>query len=341
MNELPKNEFSLFPEAASSFASEIDLLYVFLVAVSVFFTVGIAVALVYFGVKYRRRSDDEVPKEIHGSNALEIIWSVIPLLLVMVMFFWGAHLYLKMRQVPADAMEILVTGKQWMWKLQHPNGKREINNLHVPVGQPIKCTMTSEDVIHSFFIPAFRVKQDAVPGKYTQLWFTPTKEGVYHLLCAEYCGTEHSRMGGKVYVMSPSDYEGWLEGEAGASLSPVDAGAELFAGLGCAACHDGRPNAQGPNLAGVFGALQPLTTGEEILADENYVRESILNPQARVVAGYAPVMPSYRGMVTDSRITSLIAYLKSIGGDAEPAPPGDRAAAISPAPSEPLLANRH
>ena len=315
MNEQPINQFSLWPEMASNFAWPVDLLYIFLIVVSVIFTVGIAAALLYFGIKYRRKSDDDVPAEVHGNNTLEIVWSVIPLLLTMIMFFWGAHLYFKMSQVPSDAMEILVTGKQWRWKLQHPNGKREINNLHLPLGQPIRCTMTSEDVIHSFFIPAFRVKQDVLPGRYTQLWFTPTKEGVYHLFCAEYCGTEHSRMGGSVTVMSPSEYEIWLEGGTGASLSPVEAGAQLFTSLGCVTCHDGRANAQGPQLAGVFGTLQPLTSGEKILADENYVRESILNPKAKVVEGFAAVMPIYKGMVTDSQITSLIAYLKSIGGE--------------------------
>lgn len=312
------NEFDLFPDAASSFAGDVDLLYWFLTIVSVIFTVGIAVALLYLGIRYRRKSEDEpAPEEIHGSNLLEIVWSVIPLILAFVMFFWGAHLFLKMRTAPADAMEILVTGKQWMWKLQHPNGKREINNLHVPLGQPIKCTMTSEDVIHSLYFPEFRVKQDVLPGRYTQLWFTPTKIGTYHLFCAEFCGTEHSRMGGKVYVMTPSDYEIWLEGGADASLSPVEAGEQLFTSLGCVTCHHDGKNSQGPHLAGVFGSMQPLDSGEEILADENYIKDSLINPQGRIVRGYPKVMPSFKGMITDAQITQIIAYLKSISGTEE------------------------
>lgn len=312
------NEFELFPEAASSIAPEIDLLYWFLVIVSVLITLGIGLALLYLGIRYRRKREDEPPpEEIHGSNLLEITWSVIPLILALVMFFWGAHVFFKMRMVPADAMEILVTGKQWMWKMQHPNGKREINDLHVPLGQPIRCTMTSEDVIHSFYIPEFRVKQDVLPGRYTSLWFTPTKVGTYHLFCAEFCGTEHSRMGGRVYVMTPSEYEAWLEGGADASLSPVEAGEQLFGSLGCVTCHHDGKNSQGPDLAGVFGTMQALETGEEVLADENYVRDSILNPQGQIVAGYPRVMPSFKGMVTDMQITHLIAYLKSIGGAEE------------------------
>jgi len=312
------NEFELFPEAASSFAGELDLLYWFLTAVSVIFTVGIGVALLYLGIRYRRKSDDDPPpEEIHGSNLLEIVWSVIPLILAFVMFFWGAHLFFKMRIVPEDAMEILVTGKQWMWKLQHPNGKREINDLHIPLGQPIKCTMTSEDVIHSFYVPEFRVKQDVLPGRYTQLWFTPTKIGVYHLFCAEFCGTEHSRMGGKVYVMTPSEYESWLEGGSDASLSPVESGEQLFTSLGCATCHHDQKTSQGPDLAGVFGSMQPLDTGEKILADEDYMRNSILDPQSQVVQGYGKIMPSFKGMVTEVQISHLIAYLKSIGGSEE------------------------
>ena len=201
--------------------------------------------------------------------------------------------------------------------MQHPNGKREINDLHVPLGQPIRCTMTSEDVIHSFYIPEFRVKQDVLPGRYTSLWFTPTKVGTYHLFCAEFCGTEHSRMGGRVYVMTPSEYEAWLEGGADASLSPVEAGEQLFGSLGCVTCHHDGKNSQGPDLDGVFGTMQALETGEEVLADENYVRDSILNPQGQIVAGYPRVMPSFKGMVTDMQITHLIAYLKSIGGAEE------------------------
>jgi cytochrome c oxidase subunit 2 len=314
----------LFPEAASAIAPEVDLLYLFLIGVSVFFSVGIAVAIVWFCIKYRRRSEDEIPPHIHGNNLLEITWSVIPLLIALVMFFWGARVYFEMRSPPADAMEILVTGKQWMWKLQHPNGKREINELHLPVDQAIKITMTSEDVIHSFFIPAFRVKQDAVPGKYTQMWFTPTKIGTYHLFCAEYCGTEHSRMAGSIHVMSPSDYEAWLGGRIGGAvaggevMTPAKQGEALFGSLGCVACHNAQSNAQGPNLVGVFGTEQTLQDDTTVMADENYIRESILTPQAKLLKGFLPIMPTYQGMVTEPQLLQILAYIKSLGVPTQP-----------------------
>lgn len=323
-NVITRMQVPMWPEAASEIAPQVDLLYIFLIAVSVFFTIGIGIAILFFAVKYRRTSEDAVGHPVHGSTALEITWSVIPLILVMIMFFWGADIFFKIKSPPADAMEILVTGKQWMWKLQHPTGQREINNLHIPLGQPIKLTMTSEDVIHSFFVPAFRVKQDVVPGRYTQLWFTPTKTGVYHLFCAEYCGTEHSMMGGFVYVLSPGDYEAWLSGGAGAE-TPAEAGERLFTSLGCVTCHHGKAGAQGPNLAGVFGTPQPLDNGTTVVANEDYVRESILDPQSKIVKGFGKVMPTYAGMVTDAQLLNLIAYVKSIGGGGAAATPEPQA----------------
>ena len=311
-----KLQVPFFPEAASEIAPKVDQLYYFLTAVSVFFTVLIAIAILVFAVKYRRRSDDETPEEIHGNNTLEVIWTVIPLGIAMVMFYWGAKVYIEMRIPPTDAMEFLVTGKQWMWKIQHPTGQREINSLHIPLGQPVKLTMTSEDVIHSFFVPAFRTKQDVVPGKYTQTWFTATKLGKYHLFCAEYCGTEHSRMVGSVFVVSPAEYEKWLSGGVGAE-SPVDAGEKLFASLGCVTCHGGTATAQGPSMAGVFGSEQEINNGTIVVADEEYIRESILDPRAKIVKGYKGVMPTYKGLVSDSQLMQLIAYIKSIGNTAD------------------------
>ena len=321
-----------FPEAASEIAPKVDQLYYFLTAVSVFFTVLIGIAILVFAVKYRRRSDDEKPEEIHGNNTLEVIWTVIPLGIALVMFFWGAKIYIEMQVAPTDAMEVLVTGKQWMWKIQHPTGQREINNLHLPVGQPVKLTMTSEDVIHSFFVPAFRTKQDAVPGRYTQTWFTPTKQGKYHLFCAEYCGTEHSRMVGWVYVVSPAEYEKWLSGGVGAE-SPVAAGEKLFASLGCVTCHSGATTAQGPNMTGIFGSEQEIDNGTIVVADEDYIRESILEPRAKIVKGYKGIMPTYKGMVSDSQLMQLIAYIKSIGKTA------DQAASEKPKPEPAPTAN--
>jgi len=309
-----KSTFSLLPDQATQFAAEIDLLYLFILAVSVFFTVLVVALVITFAVKYRRRSNSERPEPPHEDSRLEIFSGLFLLVLMFIMFFWGAKLFFKANRPPKDAMEILVTGKQWMWKLQHPEGKREINTLHIPVGQSIKLTMTSEDVIHSFYIPAFRVKNDVLPGRYTTVWFKPTKEGRYNLFCTEFCGTEHSRMVGWVNVLSESEYEQWLRGSGAdtAQETPVMTGARLFAELGCATCHHTESAALGPNLVGVFGSMQPMADGTEVLADENYLRESILNSQAKLVAGYAPIMPVFKGLITEEQLSQLIAYIKSL-----------------------------
>ncbi len=299
------------PDAASTFATQVDIYYYFLIAVTLFFTFAISAALIFLASKYRRRSQLDRPQEVHGNNMLEITWTIIPLILSLVMFFWGAHLYFIYAKSPSDAMEILVTGKQWMWKIQHPNGNREINELHVPLGQPIKLTMTSEDVIHSFFIPAFRIKTDVVPGRYTATWFTPTKTGKYHLFCAEYCGTKHSEMTGSVYVVHPADYETWLSG-GGKKESPIDTGKRLFTELGCVTCHHPNSGARGPDLTDIFQHKQLLQNGKEILVDENYLRESILNPQKQIVLGYQPIMPTFKGIVSETQLMQMIAYIKAI-----------------------------
>ena len=300
------------PETASTFARDVDHFYYFMVGLSAFFTFAISAAILFFAIRYRRRSRLQKGQDLYASPWLEVIWSIIPFVLTMVMFFWSAHLFFRYAKAPPGSAEILVTGKQWMWKIQHPNGKREINELHVPAGQPVKLTMTSEDVIHSFFIPAFRTKMDVLPGRYTSMWFHPTKPGKYRLFCAEYCGTEHSKMGGWVYVMTPTEYENWLGGvQAGESLEA--AGAKLFTSLGCIACHGGTPGALGPAMAGVFGKKVKLADGSEVVADENYVRESILTPNAKIVEGFLPVMPPFQGMVNETQLIHLIAYIKSIG----------------------------
>src|SRR5512143_1705045 len=226
----------LFPEQASSLAPEVDGLYAFLVGITVVFALGIALTLGFFAVRYRRRSDNDRPAEIHGSLVLELTWSLIPLAIVMVVFVWSAALFFAQNRPPDDAMEIHVVGKRWMWKLQHMTGQREINELHVPVGRAVKLTLTSEDVIHSFFVPAFRMKKDAVPGRYNVAWFRATKTGTYHLFCAEYCGTEHSRMIGQIIVMEPDEYQTWLQGGP-AAVSPAAAGQKLFTELNCVTCH--------------------------------------------------------------------------------------------------------
>src|SRR5215813_5344916 len=256
-----------FPDQASSFAFEVDLFYLFLFALTGFFTVLIGVAALYFLIKYRRRSKGEVPEQIEGHLKLEIAWTVIPFLISMFIFAWGAKLYYQMYTAPADALEIFITGKQWMWRAQHPDGQREINELHVPLGRRVKLTMTSEDVIHSYFIPAFRTKTDVVPGRYTMSWFTPTKAGTYHLFCAEYCGTQHSGMIGRVVVMDPVDYQNWLSGAA-VGETPAAAGERLFAQYGCNTCHAAGANQRGPSLAGLIGKSVPLKSGETVVADE-------------------------------------------------------------------------
>ncbi len=290
-----------------------DALFFFIVAVTVFFTVAVSIAAVYFAVKYRRRSDADRPAEIHGSLLLELTWTLIPLGIVVVMFVWGAKVFFHMNRPPDDAMTVSVVGKRWMWKLQHPTGQREINELHVPLGRAVKLVITSEDTIHSFFVPAFRIKKDAVPGRYNVAWFRATKTGTYHLFCAEYCGTEHSKMIGKVVVLEPEAYQTWLAGGPPPE-SPVVAGEKLFTELNCVTCHRPDSAGRGPLLEGIFGRPVKLASGDTVVADEAYVRESIVNPAARVVAGYQPVMPTYLGQVSEEQLISLVAYIESAAG---------------------------
>jgi cytochrome c oxidase subunit II len=318
----------LFPDQASTFAPEVDHLLYFLTAVTVFFSALIFGAIFYFAIKYRRRSETELPRVVHTGYTLEIVWSVIPFGITMVMFTWGASVFFTASRPPADSIQIYAVGKQWMWKLEHLEGRREINELHVPVGRPIRVTMTSEDVIHSFFIPAFRTKQDVVPGKYSTVWFNATKPGKYHLFCAEYCGTRHSGMIGWVYVMKPDDYENWLSGGA-AEGSLAQNGQKLFESLACNNCHKVDNTGRCPNLTGVFGSQVKLADGRVVKADEAYVRESILNPMAKVVAGYEPVMPTFQGLVSEDQVLQLIEYVRSIGPK-----PATSAAPVSPAPAE-------
>jgi cytochrome c oxidase subunit 2 len=310
--------FSLFPEQASTIAPRTDGLLFFLLSITTFFVVLIAGLILYFMIRYRRRSANEVPAGIHGSLMLESVWTVIPFLISMVIFFWGASIFASLTRPPDDALQVNVVGKQWMWKVQHMNGRREINELHMPVGRPVRVTMTSEDVIHSFFVPAFRTKQDAVPGRYTWMWFEATKPGTYHLFCAEYCGTLHSGMIGKVVVMEPAAFQAWLSGsEAGeAPLSAAAAGERVFTRTGCPSCHAAVPGARGPALAGLLGSTVKLRGGRTVTADEGYVRESIFNPTAKVVDGYDAIMPTYQGLLTEEDVMQLIAYLRSLSAQA-------------------------
>jgi cytochrome c oxidase subunit 2 len=301
----------LFPAAASSMAGRVDALYFFLIGITAFFSMLIAGLIVYYAVKYRRRAPRSVGTRIHGGFVLEIVWTVIPLLITMVIFVWGASIFFAMTHPPAETLDIYVVGKQWMWKFQHLDGQREINELHVPLGRDVKLIATSEDVIHDVFVPAFRVKVDVIPGRYVSIWFRATKPGRYHLFCAEYCGTKHSGMIGEVIVMEPADYQAWLSGGAqGGSLA--DAGQKLFNELACNTCH--RPDAQGrgPVLDGLLGKTVALQSGDTVVADEAYLRESILNPSAKITAGYQPIMPTFQGLVSEEQLLQLIEYVKSL-----------------------------
>jgi cytochrome c oxidase subunit 2 len=317
--------FPFFPEQASAQAAQVDGIYFFMLAVTAFFSLLIATLVVVFAVKYRRRHEDEVGADIHGSLALELLWTIIPFMITMVMFGWGAKVFFGLYRPPAGAMEVYVVGKQWMWKVQHMDGQREINELHVPVGRPVKLTMGSEDVLHSFFIPAFRVKADVIPGRYNVLWFTATKPGRYHLFCAEYCGTRHSGMIGWVEAMEPADFQAWLGGGR-ASDSPVVAGEKLFQDLVCVSCHRDDALARAPQLKGLYGRTVQLQNGATTVADESYIRESIVNPQAKIVAGFQPIMPTFQGLVTEEQLLQLIAYVRSLGEANSPAAPAGTAA---------------
>ena len=305
----------LFPERASALAWQVDGLYFLLIAVSAFFTLLIFAVIFYFAVKYRR-SVHPHPVQIEGSLPLELAWTLIPLGICMIFFAWGSLIYFQEARPPRGAMEVYVVGKQWMWKFEHETGQREINQLHVPIGRDVKLVMSSQDVIHDFFVPAFRVKADVLPGRFTELWFHPTKAGTYHLFCSQYCGTDHSAMIGQVIVMEPVAFQAWLN--AGENMGTLAAnGQQLFQQLGCATCHRSDTQGRGPNLAGLFGKPVMLDDGRTVIADENYVRESILNPGAKIVSGFKPIMPSFQGQVSEESLGALVAYIKSL---AQPQP---------------------
>jgi cytochrome c oxidase subunit II len=328
----------LFPEQASAMAGRVDNLYFFLVALTAFFSILIAGLIVYYAIKYKRRHPDSVGGRIHGGMVLEITWSVIPLLITMVIFVWGASVFFAMSRPPAETLNIYVVGKQWMWKFQHLDGQREINELHVPVGRAVKLIMTSEDVIHDLFFPAFRTKADVIPGRYSHIWFEPTKAGTYHLFCAEYCGTRHSGMIGKVVVMEQNDYQTWLSGGVQEG-SLASAGQKLFADLACNTCH--RPDAQGrgPVLENLFGKTVALQQGGTVVVDEAYIRESIVNPAAKIAAGFQPIMPAFQGLVSEEGLLELIEYVKSLNTETT-APQSARPAVQGPAANETTPANR-
>jgi cytochrome c oxidase subunit 2 len=323
--------FPLWPTEASTMSTRVDALMVFLIAISAFFITLIFVFLAIFAIKYRR-SRRVVAEQIGGSWALEITWTLIPFAITMAIFVWGASIYLQEAQPPKDSLQIFVVAKQWMWKFEHSGGQREINELHVPVNQDVRLTMISQDVIHSLFVPAFRVKQDVLPARYTTLWFHATKPGRYHLFCTQYCGTLHSGMIGEVVVMKPEDYQAWLA-LGGAEGSMATTGEKLFQELGCSTCHRSDTQGRGPNLAGLYGRRVLLSDGTTVVADDNYIRESILNPGAQVVAGFQPIMPTFQGVVTEEQLLSVIAYIKSLAQPEQRGPISNPPALPQPSPN--------
>ncbi|MCX6047621.1 MAG: cytochrome c oxidase subunit II [Chloroflexi bacterium] len=330
----------IMPDSASTLSGSVDTLFLVLVLLALLFAVPVAGLIIYFAVKYRRGA------AVNRSNApienfkLEVTWMVIPLILSMGVFGWGARLYFDMFTTPKDGMDIYVLGRQWMWEFKYPTGQRELNVLHVPVGRNVRLTLISEDVIHSFYVPAFRIKHDVLPGRYTTAWFQATKPGTYHLFCAEYCGTEHSGMLGSVIVLEQKDYQAWLDqnrmntgGVIAENTSPgtqtavtaptqtmAQAGAQTFQHLGCYVCHRPDGKGAGPSLVGVYGKPVQLANQQVVLADTNYIRDSIIDPNAQIVADYPPIMPTYAEQISEDDLLKLVEYIKSLGSGTE-APP--------------------
>ena len=313
------NDFPLFPEQASSVAPLVDGLYLGLVAITGAVSLLIWIAIFYLAIKYRRRPDNELAEEQEPPAALELTWTVIPTIVFIIIFVAGAWVFFRLQRVPDNALEVYATGRQWMWKFQHPTGQREINTLHVPVGRPIKITMASEDVIHSLWFPSFRVKNDVVPNRYRTMWFEATKTGRFHIFCAEYCGTLHSGMIGSVIVMEQTEYQQWLAGGSEGSLASQ--GEKLFEKWACNTCHTNTAGARGPVLAGIYGRTRQLVNGQSVVADDNYIRESIVNPAAKIAAGFQPIMPAFKNQLNEEDLLRLLAYVKTMGSEQPNATP--------------------
>ena len=305
----------IFPDQASSFAKDVDALYFFILATSAFFTIAVSAAVIYLGIKYHKTHEGQIGARIEGNLPLELLWSVIPTMIAMVMFAWGASVYYHLRTPPDEALHLYAVGKQWMWKFQHLEGQREINELHVPAGRPVKITISSEDVLHSLYFPAFRTKMDAIPGRYTELWFEPQQAGVYHIFCAEYCGTNHAGMIGNVTVLEPAAYQAWLQG-GGDEGTLAQRGSKLFNDLACSTCHLDTGQGRGPSLKDIVGKTEELQDGSTVVVDEAYLRESILQSQAKIVKGFQPLMPTFQGLISEENLVALIEHVKSLSPNA-------------------------
>jgi len=328
------SDFPLWPQQASTIAPDVDALMTFLCIVTGTVSVLIFVVIFWLAIKYRRTPENQLAQDYEPPKALEAAWIIIPFLVFMFMFVWGSWLYFRIQRVPENALDIYATGKQWMWKFQHPSGQREINTLHVPVGRPIRITMASEDVIHSLYFPAFRVKADVLPNRYKEMWFQATKTGRYHIFCAEYCGTLHSGMTGWVEVMEPVDYQKWLAGGAEGSLASQ--GEKLFQKYACSTCHTNDATGRGPVLAGLYGTNVMLTNDATVVADENYIRESILNPQAKIVKGFTGIMPTFQGQMSEDDLLKLVSYVHSLGAQKTAVVPVETPESIKTSAGSPL-----
>lgn len=305
-------EVPLFPQQASTIAPEVDGVTGLLTAISAFFTLLIATLIICFAIKYRRRHPDEYPRPVIESTQLELVWTIIPLLIVLGIFTVGTRVHLRQVIPPDDTLDIYIIGRQWMWNMQHLGGQRENQELHVPVGRAVKLVMTSQDVIHNFSIPEFRVKMDVIPGRYTTLWFQATRPGKYRFFCAEYCGTDHSRMVGWVHVMEPEAFQAWLASPR-VEGSPASEGRKLFLKLQCVTCHSNDALARGPNLEGLYGQEVPLEGGGKAHVDESYYRRAVLEPDRDVRLGFRPIMPSFKGQVSEEELMRLVAFLRFLG----------------------------
>ena len=330
------SDFPLFPEQASSVAPLVDGLYLGLVAITGVVSLLIWLAIFYLAIRYRRRPENELAQEQEPPAALEMTWTIVPLLIFIAIFVAGSWVYFRIQRVPTNALEVYATGRQWMWKFQHAGGQREINTLHVPVGRPVKITMASEDVIHSLWFPAFRVKNDVLPNRYRTMWFTATKTGRFHIFCAEYCGTLHSGMIGWVEVMEPTAYQRWLAGGSEGSLASQ--GEKLFEKYACNTCHTNDARGRGPVLAGLAGKSVMLADGRSVVADDNYIRESILNPTAKIAAGFQPIMPTFQGQVNEEDLIRLLAYVKAVGSEQPVAQPVESAQSLQQSSGAPPAA---
>jgi cytochrome c oxidase subunit 2 len=312
--------YPMTPPSASNFATQNDAIFYTLCGLTLFFTVLVCFFIIFFCVRYKVGSKADRSRPVYEDLRLELTWTFIPLGMALVMFFFGAKLYVDMKTPPKDAEDIFVIGKQWMWHIEHRNGVRENNVLHVAIGKPVKLTMISQDVIHAFYIPAFRVQWMVVPGRYTSIWFTPTQIGEYHLFCNMYCGTQHSEMGGKVVVLSQADYARWLanSGETTVPMTMEQAGARIYHHVGCDNCHGDVDSPRAPSLLGIYNQAQKFADQPPHKADDASVREAILRPYDHLVAGYGPTMPAYQGQLSEADVIELTSFIKSMGSTTPP-----------------------